>query len=228
MDNQEFEIESYLFGANAVYVEELLARYKQDPNSVDESWKAVFDRMESESSAYPDWAPKTHKIIGVKNLDAEKPEKPAKRGAKPAASVAVDEKTILESLSIYQMIHAYRVRGHLLADLDPLKQEEQKYHAELDPKNYGFGEEDMDRDVLLNGLLGMKKGTVRQVLDILRATYCSTIGFEFMHIQYPDQKSWIQKRIEDMGGNPHISKEEKLQIRGYNKHSIPCEVYESI
>jgi len=210
MDNQEFEIESYLFGANAAYVEELLTRYHEDPASVDASWREVFDRMASQPSLYPDWAPKTHKIIGVKNPDAEKPVKPAKRGAKPAA--AVDEKTILESLSIYQMIHAYRVRGHLLADLDPLKQEAQKYHPELDPKNYGFGESDLDHEVLLNGLLGKKKGTVREVLNILRKTYCSTIGFEFMHIQYPDQKAWIQKRIEDMEGDPKLDKAEKLSI----------------
>ncbi|MGL1488934.1 hypothetical protein ACSTJG_24075, partial [Vibrio parahaemolyticus] len=90
----------------------------------------------------------------------------------------------------------YRVRGHLLADLDPLHLGERAYHPELDPKTYGFTDADFDRPIFINNVLGLETATLREILDVLRKTYCGTIGVEFMHIQDPDQKQWIQERIE--------------------------------
>ena len=94
------------------------------------------------------------------------------------------------------LIRAYRVRGHLEAKLDPLGLAKPKAHSELDPAAYGFGAGDMDRPIFIDGVLGRDTATVREIIEIVRASYCGPIGVEFMHIQDPDQKTWIQRRIE--------------------------------
>ena len=94
------------------------------------------------------------------------------------------------------MVRTYRVRGHLEAQLDPLGLQKPKPHPELDPTTYGFTEADMDRPVFIDHVLGFETATPRQILQTLRQTYCGPIGVEFMHIQDPDQKSWIQRRVE--------------------------------
>jgi 2-oxoglutarate dehydrogenase E1 component len=86
--------------------------------------------------------------------------------------------------------------GHLQAALDPLNLVEKTYHPELDPETYGFTDADMDRPIFINYVLGLEIATLRQILEIVRTTYCGTIGVEFMHIQDPNQKSWIQERME--------------------------------
>ena len=103
----------------------------------------------------------------------------------------------------------YRVRGHLIADLDPLHQEPNKYHPELDPATYGFSQKDYDTPIFIDGVLGLQQASINQILEILQKTYCGTIGTEFMHIQYPDQKSWIQNRIENARGVPEVTDEER-------------------
>jgi 2-oxoglutarate dehydrogenase E1 component len=115
----------------------------------------------------------------------------------PAPVLAEDvRKATLDSVRALMMIRAYRMRGHLAADLDPLRLKGPVQHPELDPASYGFGPEDLDRPIFLDNVLGIEKGTIRQITDILRRTYCSTIGVEFMHITDPDQKAWVQERIE--------------------------------
>jgi 2-oxoglutarate dehydrogenase E1 component len=94
------------------------------------------------------------------------------------------------------LIRSYRVRGHLEAQLDPLGLARPKPHPELDPKTYGFTEADFDRPIFLDMVLGRETATLREILAICRASYCGPIGVEFMHIQAPDQKDWIQRRIE--------------------------------
>lgn len=208
--SNEFEKSGHLFGANSVFAEEMYTRYKQDPSSVDASWKDFFASLGDDAQVfYPQWAPKTHKIIGVEDKTAA----PAKgdKGSKPAAPV-VDARAIQDAISAQRLVHAYRVRGHLIADLDPLHQEAVKYHPELDPKNYGFTEADYDRPIELNGTLGKEKATLREILGILKQTYCGTFAIEFMHIQFPEQKQWLQERIESMRGHPQISADEKHEI----------------
>jgi 2-oxoglutarate dehydrogenase E1 component len=94
------------------------------------------------------------------------------------------------------MIRAYRMRGHLAADLDSLKLKDPVPQPELDPRSYGFSDADLDRPIFIDKVLGLEQATIRQMLDILRRTYCNTLGVEFMHISDPDQKGWIQARIE--------------------------------
>jgi 2-oxoglutarate dehydrogenase E1 component len=110
------------------------------------------------------------------------------------------------------MIRTYRVRGHLHADLDPLGLTEKPYHSELDPETYGFGDGDLDREIFLDHVLGLETATVREVLEILNRTYCSTFGVEFMHINDPEEKGWILQRIEGRDKEIHFTTEGKKAI----------------
>ncbi|HDO51748.1 MAG TPA: 2-oxoglutarate dehydrogenase E1 component, partial [Rhizobiales bacterium] len=101
-----------------------------------------------------------------------------------------------DSVRALMMIRSYRVRGHLAADLDPLGLEKKEAHPELDPASYGFTGRDLDRRIFLDHVLGLEFGTMRQIIEILQRTYCAKIGIEFMHISSPEQKQWLQARIE--------------------------------
>ncbi|HZD25470.1 MAG TPA: 2-oxoglutarate dehydrogenase E1 component, partial [Alphaproteobacteria bacterium] len=110
------------------------------------------------------------------------------------------------------LIRAYRVRGHLIADLDPLGLARQTYHPDLDPATYGFTEADYDRPIFINYVLGLETATLREILDILRRTYCGSIGVEFMHIISPEEKAWIQERIEGRRKEVSFNDHEKRAI----------------
>ncbi len=203
--------ETQLSGLNAVFVEEIYDRWAQNPSSVDASWQEFFKGFGDNPHAVRDaigtasWAQNPTRVIGQVD-EATKASSATKAGAMaPTASTQ-------ESLRAIMMIRAYRVRGHLIADLDPLQQEPNKYHAELDPATYGFGPEDMDKPIFIDGVLGLDNPTMREIMDVLHNTYCGKMGVEFMHIQYPEQKSWIQRRIESARGRPEIPAEEKQEI----------------
>ena len=102
----------------------------------------------------------------------------------------------IASLRALMLIRSYRVRGHLEARLDPLGLQIPRPHAELDPRSYGFTDNDLDKPIFIDNVLGRESATLREIQTILRETYCGPIGVEFMHIQDPDQKSWIQRKVE--------------------------------
>lgn len=110
-----------------------------------------------------------------------------------------------------QLINMYRVRGHLLANLDPLKPVA-KYHPELDPNTYGFTVWDYDREFITPRLAGLRTATLRNILDILQKTYCENIGVEYMHIQDPKEKQWLQDKMEPIKNQPSFTNEEKKHI----------------
>jgi 2-oxoglutarate decarboxylase len=110
-----------------------------------------------------------------------------------------------------QLINMYRVRGHLLANLDPLKSHA-KYHPELDPASYGFTVWDYDREFITAGLAGLRTATLREILDILQKTYCENIGVEYRHIQDPEEKLWLQNKMEPIRNQPSFSDDEKRHI----------------
>ncbi|UEM20379.1 2-oxoglutarate dehydrogenase E1 component [Skermanella mucosa] len=210
---------SFLFGSNATFIAELYARYLKDPQSVDQSWSSFFGELNDDAREVLDelrgasWAPNTTAVIGEEPAPAAKPNGSAQakanghaapNGAAAPASV-IDQDQLraatLDSLRALMLIRVYRVRGHLQATLDPLGLEKREQHPELDPKTYGFTDADWDRPIFINNVLGMETATLRQILEVLKKTYCGTIGVEFMHIQDPEQKAWIQERIE--GGRNH-------------------------
>ena len=195
---------SVMSGANAAFLADLYARWVENPNSVDPSFADLFDALNDEARAVltaasgASWAPRTRGRFGP---DPEAPPAPKKdaKGAAPAAPVldkAATQRAVLDSLRALMLIRSYRVRGHLEAQLDPLGLQKPKPHPELSPATYGFTEADMDRPIFLDMVLGKEYANLREILKICRASYCGSIGVEFMHIQDPDQKAWIQRRIE--------------------------------
>ena len=188
-------------GANAAYLSDLYARWVANPGSVDASFDDLFSALNDEARAVltdangASWAPRNYQF-------GEPEPKPAPaKGAKPApsasgASAAQVRAASLDSLRALMLIRAYRVRGHLEAKLDPLGLQVPKSHPELDPATYGFTEADMDRPIFIDHVLGREIATVRDIVGVVRSSYCGPIGVEFMHIQDPEQKAWIQRKIE--------------------------------
>src|SRR5918997_6526581 len=189
---------SAMTGANAAFLADLYARWVERPDSVDPSFAELFDALNDDARAVltdasgASWAPRPR---GGFAPGPEAP--PAGKGKGPAAADAeAIRRATLDSLRALMLIRSYRVRGHLEAQLDPLGLQQVKPHPELDPATYGFTEADWDRPIFINGVLGLDTATVREIMEVVRATYCGPIGVEFMHIQAPDQKAWIQERME--------------------------------
>jgi multifunctional 2-oxoglutarate metabolism enzyme len=130
-----------------------------------------------------------------------------RRDSNPAMdSMEAEEK----QARVLQLINLYRVRGHLIAPLDPLQSEPPSMHPELDPANYGFTIWDLDREFITGGLAGRRRATLGDILAMLRDAYCRTATVEYMHIQEPDQKQWIQDRMEGVAGE--LSAQDRRQI----------------
>ncbi|KFC62503.1 2-oxoglutarate dehydrogenase E1 component [Devosia sp. LC5] len=214
--NDTFLLTSFLYGGNADYIEQLYSRFKSDPDSVDETWKSFFGRLDdNDSDAHksadgPSWGrkdwPQSANGELVSALDGNWGEvaiKTEKAIAKKAEAMGVAKASVADvlqatrdSIRAIMMIRAYRMRGHLHADLDPLKMKEDEPAPELDPKSYGFTEADYGRKIFIDNYLGLEYATIPEMLTILERTYCGTLGIEFMHISDPEAKQWIQERIE--------------------------------
>ena len=117
-----------------------------------------------------------------------------------------------DSIRAIMLIRAFRINGHLLAKLDPLNLQERDVHPELNPKTYGFKDDDWDRPIFIDNVLGMESATLRQIMEIVKETYCGSIGIEFMHVQDPAQKAWIQERIESIRNTTEFTKRGKKAI----------------
>ena len=176
-------------GANAAVLGEQYARWATDPSSVDSSFGDLFAAMNDEARAVLEdatgasWAP--HMV-----------EPTTPRPAEAAPSTEQIRAATIASLRALMLIRSYRVRGHLEARLDPLGLQIPAPHAELDYRSYGFTDADLDRPIFIDHVLGLETATLRDITRILRDTYCGPIGVEFMHIQDPEQKSWVQRRVE--------------------------------
>jgi len=216
--NEQFHASSFMQGHNAAYLEQLYAQYAHDPNTVDSAWQAFFQALgdadldvkadaSGPSWARKDWPPQPsddltaaltgewmpppqeaaaakEKILGkAKELDSTVSQEAVKRA-------------VLDSIRALMIIRAHRIRGHLSADLDPLKLQITGQHLELQPKSYGFEEADMDRPIFIDNVLGLQFASMRQIIDILQRTYCSTFALQYMHISDPEQSSWLKERIE--------------------------------
>jgi 2-oxoglutarate dehydrogenase E1 component len=202
---------AFLYGGSAQWLEQMQATYARDPSLVPESWRAFFAELDEESGSAAanaagaswkrdDWplrakSDETAAFDG--NWAAVDPKLEKKiKADKPGATEADIAQAVKDSIRAIMMIRAYRMRGHLAAKLDPLGIEDFGDQPELDPETYGFESADMDRRIFIDGYLGLDYANVTEMLDILRRTYCSTIGIEFMHISDPLEKAWLQERIE--------------------------------
>ncbi len=213
--NAAFAQTSFLDGGNAAYIEDLYTRYLANPGSVDADWQAFFQNLKDSgaetrrSATGPswrrtDWPERPHgEWVAALTGEWDEVEKvvgdkiKAKAQVKGVELSAADvQQATRDSIHALMLIRAYRARGHFHANLDPLGLEPAKNEHELDPRSYRFTEADMDRRIFLDRVLGLEFATLREILAILRRTYCHTLGVEFMHISDPTQKSWMQERIE--------------------------------
>jgi 2-oxoglutarate dehydrogenase E1 component len=242
-----FTASSFLDGANADYVDQLQARYAADPNSVDAQWAEFFralgdsERDAKRAAAGPSWARTDWPPAPADDLTAaltgEWPAAPAKdtraAGQKIAAKAAEAgvnlteaqlQRAVIDSIRALMIIRAYRIRGHLIADLDPLGLREETPHPELDPASYGFTEADMDRPIFIDNVLGLTHASMRQILDIVKRTYCGTFALQYMHISDPEQAAWLKERIEGYGKEIAFTREGRkailnklVEAEGYEK-----------
>ena len=224
------DIDTILNESNATYIAELYARYQSNPTAVDQSWAEFFEGLQDDASDLlaemqgPSWQPRETKVVGgMEGYDVSQghAERPANGGYAPAAHAAQQTAPVSsdairaaahDSIRALMLIRSYRVRGHLEANLDPLGLAPRDPHPELDPKTYGFTEADMDRPIYIANVLGLETATVRQIVSLARKTYCGSIGIEFMHIQEPEQKSWIQQRVESIGNQTQFTARGKEAI----------------
>lgn len=227
--NQVFAETAFLYGSNAAFLEDLHEKWAANPASVSDEWRAFFDQLRDnadqvkQAAAAGAWGRSVNREpteeTGV--FDGRWPEPkpdPRKPGAAPAKSAPASADEIKaaahDSIRALMLIRAYRVRGHLQATLDPLGIEQPVQNPELTPEFYGFTGADLDRPIYLDGVLGLQTGTIREVLEILKRTYCGHIGIQYMHIAEPEEKSWLQARFEgpDKFEKNAFTKEGKLAI----------------
>jgi 2-oxoglutarate dehydrogenase E1 component len=229
--NQNLLQTAFLYGGNAAYIDDLYARYERDPNAVDAEWRDFFAGLKEDSSLVeknakgaswrqPNWPVLMNGEL-VSALDGnwaqvEKAigEKIRTKAAPKGGELSADEVTqaTRDSVRAIMMIRAYRMRGHLHADLDPLHLAPRGDAEELHPSHYGFTDADWDRKIFLDNVLGLEFGTLREIIGILERTYCQTLGVEFMHISDPTEKAWIQERIEGADKEISFTREGKRAI----------------
>ncbi|MFV0492829.1 MAG: 2-oxoglutarate dehydrogenase E1 component [Pseudorhodobacter sp.] len=220
--NSQFRASSFLDGANADYIDQMAARHAADPASVDASWAAYFkelgeaEQVATAAAAGPSWARSDWPPMPADDLTGaltgEWPEatgKEAKSAAEKIAAKAGEagvnlsdtelQRAVLDSIRALMLIRAYRIRGHLAADLDPLGMQDTSNHPELDPKSYGFTDADWDRPIFIDNVLGLTHASIRQIVDLVKRTYCGTFALQYMHISNPEESAWLKERIEGYG-----------------------------
>ncbi len=205
---------TFLTGVSAEYIAHLYEEFLSNPTKVDESWRSFFEGLnDSEAELIKEltgasWTPKENtkqsRCFGCV------PDEPANdflntgKGGASAPSVrgtAVSpdalRRAALDSLRALRLIRAYRFRGHMMAELDPLGLKKKTVYPEFDPSYYGFSAADYDHPIFINGMLGLNYASLREILDALKQIYCGTIGIEYLHLGNAQEREWIQERIEN-------------------------------
>ncbi|MDD2948902.1 MAG: 2-oxoglutarate dehydrogenase E1 component, partial [Rugosibacter sp.] len=197
---------SYLFGANTPYIEELYDAYLANPASVDPVWRDYFDKL----SILPGAGNYTGPDVAHYPVIASFAQR-AKEGTlqSPARATSADGKQV----KVLQLINAYRFLGNRWAQIDPLKRSERPAIAELEPSHYGFTEADLGQSFQTGSFAALPDtATLREILEALRETYCGTIGSEYMYMADIQQKRWIQARLEPVRATPSHTVEEKKRF----------------
>lgn len=205
---QQYQSNSYLFGGNAPYVEELYEAYLENPSSVPDNWRAYFDAMQN----VPAVDGSNARDIPHAPIVASFAER-AKAGPIKTIVASADSDMGRKRVAATQLIAAYRNIGSHWADLDPLKRQERPPLPDLDPAFYGFSESDLD--IVFNAsntYFGKESMSLRELLNNLRETYCSSIGAEFMYISDQAQKRWWQERLETTRSKPVFTLDKKKHV----------------
>ena len=225
--NLEFEKTSFLTKSNSAFLEQMYLKYINKDLDLPSSWKNYFDDLGDELDLVvneikgPSWAPIKKQINIV--------EKKQKKEVHSNGSVknVISENNLqnnIDSIKAVELIRAYRLRGHLLAKLDPLGLKKTEYLEELHPEYYGFKKSDYKREIFLNGVTNKKYSNISEILTFLNKTYCGPIGYEYMHISNPEERVWLRRRIEEDENEIKFTKNGKeailnklIQAEGFEK-----------
>ena len=226
-NNTVYKKTSFLAGNNSEFINEFYADYISDPNSLPESWRMFFDGLsEDEKIIYdnlkgPSWGPQKK----IKKPFSKLEENKVNNGNTIDLNSNSVKQASKDSVRAIMLVRAYRIRGHLIANLDPLSIQKKEEHPELKPESYGFLKSDYNRKIFLDGVLGLQYADLNQILKILKKTYSSNIGYEFMHMGDPEEKSWIRDRIEGPEKEITFTKNGKkaifnkiIQAEGFEKY----------
>jgi 2-oxoglutarate dehydrogenase E1 component len=226
-NNITYKKTSFLVGTNSEFINEFYADYISDPSSLPKSWREFFDGLsDNEKLIYedikgPSWSPEKK----LKKLKFSKKFKDKKSIRTADINLETVKQASKDSVRAIMLIRAYRIRGHLIANLDPLSIQKKANHLELKPESYGFKKKDYNRKIFLDGVLGLQYADLNQILEILKKTYSSNIGYEFMHMGDPEEKSWIRDRIEGPEKNIFFTVNGKkailnkiIQAEGFEKY----------
>ena len=217
-----------LEGVSPSFVEALYQQYRFDPASVDASWQRYFKGLEATVSgpswSNPSWPPAddgdalTEAMDPTRMVPEPRPERrrvphvPAPAPVAPTINPQDISRAVSESIRAMMLIRIYRVRGHLLANLDPLGLSQREMTADLTPEYHGFTESDLDRPIYLGGALGFQHATLREVIAVLRRNYCGHVGLEYMHISDIEERRFLQERMEGADKEIHFTDNGKKAI----------------
>ncbi len=225
-DNRDFE--SFLNSYNLNYIEKNQEKILDSKEDIPSHIRVFLDELKNDNieDYSPSWArndwPIYSDLEGEKFFEGEKCEnveehltnKIKEKAKKYDLDVSKEnlKRAVLDSLRALMLIRAYRIRGHLAAELDPLKIINENIYPELDPINYGFQEEDLNRKIFIDNVLGLETASMNEIVNILKRTYCGTFALQFMHISDPGQSAWLKERIEGLGKEITFTKEGKKAI----------------
>ena len=216
--NRKFEETSFLSKSNSSFIEQMYLKYLNKDTDLPDGWKKYFENLNEETSIAikelkgPSWGMKSqYKKEQLENIIIEKKD----NGLSDSKNQNTKDFNEANSKSIaaIALIRAYRIRGHLIANLDPLGMMERKYIHDLHPEDHGFKKEDYNKKIFLGSYMDVGGySSINEILTKLRKVYCSSIGVEYMHISDPTEKVWFRKRME--------KKENELKFTDDGKKAI--------
>ena len=214
-NNNIFEKTSFLGNNSSEFVENLYADYLNNPKKLPEQWRKFFDGLNDNKDEIfknvntPSWSPKKK----LRNIVTNPIQEVEKNIINSNGSVSNNTlEAAKDSVRANMLVRAYRIRGHLISNLDPLELQERDEHLELKPETYGFSDNDLNKKIFLDGVLGIQTDTLKNILSVVKKTYCKNIGFEFMHMSDPKERQWIRDRIE--------GKEKEINFTDNGKRAI--------
>ena len=222
-ENSSLSSESFLQGNSTEYLENLQTNFSKNTQDLDPQWQKFFNTIGDvnlEGQTGPSWTRPDWPLVNYEefetNIDLEQNHIDKIKSKAIKNNVDVDEnglkQAVLDSVRALMLIRAYRIRGHLAADLDPLNILKNDTHPELQPANYGFHESDMDRLIYIDNVLGLELATMREIVDIVKRTYCGTFALQYMHISNPSESQWLKERIEGYGKEINFTKRGRKAI----------------
>ena len=203
---QQMWASSHIAGGNAAYVEELYEQYLRDPNSVAEKWREYFERLPQVNGAGPDVPHSTIQENFILMARQRQTTRPI-----PASTVSSDHER--KQVQVLRLISAYRIRGHQQATIDPLGILQREEFPDLTLEYHGLSQADLDTEFQTSTIfIGKERAPLHEIIAALNATYCGSVGVEYMHIVNTEERRWFQSRMESVRGRPEVGSEAQLHL----------------